>query len=146
MKPDALYPAHEYVKKLSDGFYQITKTLVVYSKHIPSDFVYVGKACSIAAGFISIHPGFIYDGATFIHDGKKDKNGIPYNYVATALHDVLQYEKFYAFGAHNEKMEPITYKIIDNVLEEQLIRLRAWYHNLWYRGVRLYSYFFLEKR
>lgn len=125
--------ASDYVIK-KDGRYHLKQTLI--TKINVSGLAYSGQTLAITDDEIAVFKPFSWDGATGIHDGRKDEQGIPLNWLATCIHDALMLE------ASKGGRLPLSYKQIDMIFKAELKKIDAWYRGLWYWGVRLFGRFF----
>lgn len=125
--------ANDYVQRAEKG-YQLKRTLIV--KIDVSNVFYNGKYLSISDDELSVFLGFIWDGATGVHDGKKDKNGIPINWLETCVHDAMCAEREFFLSRF-----PLSNYKIDQIFRTLLRNNNRWYRNIWYHIVRLFSRF-----
>jgi hypothetical protein len=88
-------------------------------------------------GEITVRPGFVWDGATLVPDGKKGPDGLPRGYYPSLVHDVL-----YKYYPKHE----ITREAIDRLFYDMLIEYgfsRFWAY-VYYLGVQKLGDHFLR--
>ncbi len=91
-----------------------------------------GEYCKIISGTLTIYEGFYFDGLSYARDGKRDSNGLPLSWRASALHDCL----------YNEHNSPLTRKQVDKLLLKELKKIGFTCAYLYYLGVRAFGWMF----
>lgn len=95
----------------------------------------------IVNGMWTVFPGYVWDGATWVPDGRADivKPNLPVTWKATLIHDI-GYEGLSKFG----KTYPYTRKQIDMLFRDKLKEVNFKYTNLYYWGVRKFGKYFVK--
>lgn len=127
----------DYVCK-SGNRYRL-KSSVTFNSQLSflNNFEYRGKCLSISNNIIHVFD-FIWDGMTGIHDGKKNKDGIPYSWLESCVHDALKFEKHIGSLTLSDKQ-------IDLIFKEVMTNNKRWYRGLFYLGVRSFGWIFRKK-
>lgn len=107
----------------------------LYITDLPFKGNWQGENCRIVKGTLKIYEGFESDGLSYARDGKRDDNGRPLSYRASAVHDCL----------YNEHNCPLTRRQVDKLLLRELREIEFNCAYLYYLGTRAFGWIFWRK-